>query len=170
MSSGADVTRGAGPSSAATAARDNLPKPLTRFIGREGVVEEPQGLLAESRLLTLTGDGGVGKTRLALQLAASVRDAFPDGVWLVDLTPVNDPAAFVSVVAGVLGVREEPGRPLATTLAMAHRSAQLLLVLDNCEHLVGECAALAETVLEGCPDVRILASSRQPLRLAGETA
>ncbi|MBV9169692.1 MAG: tetratricopeptide repeat protein, partial [Chloroflexi bacterium] len=146
-----------------------LPVALTSFIGRERELAEARRLLATARLLTLTGAGGVGKTRLALQLARSVAGVFQDGVWLVDLAPLTDPTLVPQAVASMLGVREQPTRSLSQTLAEVLRSRSLLLVLHNCEHLVSACAELAETLLRACPDVRILATSREVLRIGGET-
>ncbi len=149
----------------------NLPAPLTSFIGRERDVAETARRLGAGRLVTLTGTGGTGKTRLALRVAETLlaRERFPGGVWLVEFAALTDPAAVPQAVATVVGVREEPGRPLLATLCDALRPERLLLVLDNCEHLVGACAALAEALLRSCPDVRILATGREPLGLAGET-
>ena len=120
-------------------------------------------------LLTLTGAGGMGKTRLALQVAADALEQYSDGVWLAGLGALADPALVPQAVASVLGVREEPGRPLAATLAAHLRGQRLLLVLDNCEHLLDACARLADALLQACPDLRILATSRAALGLAGET-
>src|SRR5262249_21264885 len=128
------------------------------------------------------GSGGCGKTRLALQAAADLivgaglsacpsglgAYSFPDGVWLVELAPLADPALVPQTVASALGVREQPGRPLAETLADHLKPKTLLLILDNCEHLLTACAQLAESLLRGCPQLRILASSREGLGIAGE--
>jgi predicted ATPase/class 3 adenylate cyclase len=149
---------------------NNLPVQLTSFIGREREMGEVKDLLAQARLLTLTGSGGCGKTRLALQVAADLLEDYPDGVWLIELAVLTDPALVPATVATALGVHEEPGRPTLTTLAEALKSRTLLLVLDNCEHVVGACAQLAETLLRACPNVRILATSREALGIAGETA
>src|SRR5262245_12168829 len=149
--------------------RHNLPVQLTSFVGREGALAEVGRLLATTRLLTLTGAPGVGKTRLALQLAGEALEAYADGVWLVELAPLADPALVPQAVAAVLGVQEHPGRPLLATLAEALRPQQLLLVLDNCEHLIAAAALLAEHLLRACPQVEILATSREALSSAGET-
>jgi len=125
-------------------------------------------LLATTRLLTLTGTGGVGKTRLALQVAAAQQTRYLDGVWLVELAGLGDPTLVPATVAAVLGVREQPGRPLVDTLAAALRGRRLLLVLDNCEHVVAACAALAQALLGAAPHLRLLATSRQSLGVAGE--
>src|SRR6266536_2676743 len=154
----------------APARRHNLPLQLTSFIGREQALDELGHLLAGTRLLTLTGPPGVGKTRLALQLAGEALDAYADGVWLVELAPLVDPALVPQTVAAVLGVQEELGRPLLDTLAEALRSRQQLLVLDNCEHLVAACASLADRLLRACRHLEILATSREALGIAGETA
>src|SRR5262245_8963202 len=150
--------------------RHNLPVQLTSFVGREGALAEVGRLLATTRLLTVTGAPGVGKTRLALQLAGEARDAYADGVWLVELAPLADAALVPQAVAAVLGVQEHPGRPLLATLAEALRPQQLLLVLDNCEHLVAAWAALADNLLRACPQLEILATRREALGVAGETA
>ncbi len=121
-----------------------------------------------TRLLTLTGGGGCGKTRLALEAAGDLVGAYPDGVWLVELAEFSDPALVVQRVAETLGVREQPGRPLAATLAGALRTRDLLLVLDNCEHLIEASARLADALLEGCTGLRILATSREALNVPGE--
>ena len=118
--------------------------------------------------MTLTGPGGVGKTRLALQIAAEVRPAYADGVWLVDLAALPDPALVPQAVAGALGVREEPGRPLLATLTDALRPRHILLVLDNCEHLLDACARLADALLRACPTLTVLATSREALGIHGD--
>lgn len=151
------------------ARRNNLPLQLTSFIGREREKAEVRDLLLASRLLTLTGSGGAGKTRLALQVAAEVLEEFPDGVWFVDLATLSDPVLVAHAVAKVLNVTEQPGRPIEDTLADTLRDRHLLLLLDNCEHLVARCAYLSEALLRACPHVRILATSREALGVAGET-
>ena len=145
-----------------------FPAALTSFIGRAGPVREVAGLLAGHRLVTVTGPGGSGKTRLASEVAKRVADRFADGVWLVELAPLQDPALAAAVVATALGVREQPGEPAAGALARVLARQQLLLVLDNCEHVVGAAAALCAGLLSACDDVRILATSREPLAVAGE--
>ena len=124
--------------------------------------------LAGARLLTLTGPGGSGKTRLALEVAAEV-EGYEDGAWFVELAPLSDPELVPQAVASVLGVREVPGTPLADSLCLHLGSREVLLVLDNCEHLVGACASLAEALLHSCPELRILATSREALGVSGET-
>jgi predicted ATPase/class 3 adenylate cyclase len=167
---------------------NNLPGQLTSFIGREREIAEVKRLLATTRLLTLTGAGGCGKTRLALQAAADSLDEFPGGVWLVELAPISDPELAPQGVASALGVREEGGylltgggvsealsvasggRTMLSKLLDYLQSKQLLLILDNCEHLIGECATLSDTLLRGCPNLKILATSREALGISGETA
>ncbi len=146
----------------------NLPIHLTSFIGREREIAELKRLLSQSRLLTLTGLGGTGKTRLALQVAADVLLEYHDGVWFVDLAALSDPTLVPQSVASVLTVREQPGRPLESTLADHLQSRQVLLVVDNCEHLIRACATLADTLLRACPDLRICATSREALSVSGE--
>ena len=147
---------------------NNLPQQLTSFIGREHEIDDAETLLARTRLLTLSGIGGLGKTRLALQIAGNVLDRYRDGVWFVDLAPIRDGALVTSEAAKVLGVREEPGRPLVQTLCANLKTRKLLLILDNCEHLVQACADFANGILRATPDVQILATSREPLRVPGE--
>jgi predicted ATPase/class 3 adenylate cyclase/DNA-binding XRE family transcriptional regulator len=147
----------------------NLPIQLTSFVGREREVAELQPLLQASHLLTLTGPGGTGKTRLALCLAAEELEAFAAGVWLVELAPLADPALVPQTVAAALGVRELPGRPILDALRDFVRGKALLLILDNCEHLIDACAQVAETLLRAAPDLRILATSREAFGIAGET-
>jgi non-specific serine/threonine protein kinase len=151
-----------------SAPRHNLPIALTSFIGREREIAEIQRLLTTTRLLTLAGPGGCGKTRLAIEAAAATLPAYRDGVWLVELAALADPALVPQATATALGVREAPGQPLTETLTAALRSKQLLLVLDNCEHLIAACAQLAEALLRACPELRILATSREPLHVPGE--
>jgi non-specific serine/threonine protein kinase len=148
--------------------RSSLPVPLTSFVGRHLEVVEVRELLKTTRLLTLTGVGGVGKTRLALEVATSSGAEYQAGAALVELAALADPALVPQAVASVLGVPEQPGRPMLHTVLSALRRRPVLLVLDNCEHLVQACAELAESVLRACPDVRILATSREPLDLGPE--
>ncbi|SDC62032.1 ATP-binding protein [Rhodococcus tukisamuensis] len=147
----------------------NLPLDLTSFVGRRREVTEARRLLALSRLVTLTGMGGVGKTRLSLRVAAESQRAFDDGVWLVELGEQTDPELVPDTVAAALGLREQSAPSplrLLTDLVGDHR---VLLVLDNCEHLVDAVAKLAEALLRTCPELRILATSREPLLIGGET-
>jgi len=156
-----------------TGTRGNLPAALTSFVGRGRELAALEHALrqgpAACRLLTVTGVGGAGKTRLSLQVAEGLRAAYPAGVWLVELAALTDPARVPGAIAAVLGVREEPHRPLFTTLADYVRGRRLLLVLDNCEHLVAACAEAATALLQACPDLQILATSREQLGTAGET-
>jgi predicted ATPase/DNA-binding CsgD family transcriptional regulator len=148
--------------------RGNLPVQVSTFIGRDREVAEVRGLVAGSRLVTLTGAGGAGKTRLALQVAAGLADDAGDGVWFADLAPLGDPDLVAMTVADVLGIRQEPGRPVADTLVEAVGGRSLLVVLDNCEHLIGACAKLVDELLRGCPNLALLATSREPLGVGGE--
>lgn len=154
--------------------RFNVPLQLSSFIGREAATAEVTRLLVRApngpRLLTLTGPGGVGKTRLALRVASGLVNAYPDGVGLVEFAPVARESLVVQTVSDLFGVREEQGRSLIATLSDYLRPRKVLLILDNCEHLVGACAALAECLLSVCPDLRILATSRELLAIPGEVA
>jgi predicted ATPase/class 3 adenylate cyclase len=156
------------PAVARPSPRHNLPAALSSLIGREREQDEVQVLLTRARLVTLTGAGGVGKTRLALAVAGELLDQQPDGVWLVELAALSEPALVTGAVAQVLGLREEPGRPLLTTLADHLKHKQLVMVLDNCEHLVATCAALVGTLLRAAPELRVLATSREGLQVSGE--
>src|SRR5690348_5281306 len=141
---------------------------LTSFVGRAGPVREVAALLGRGRLVTVTGPGGAGKTRLVGQVAGQVAGRFADGAWLVELAPVRDSVLVPAVVAAALGVREQPGLPAAAALARVLARRQLLLVLDNCEHVIGAAAELCAGLLAACDEVRVLATSREPLRVAGE--
>ena len=141
---------------------------LTSFIGRAGAIRDVAGLLDEYRLVTVTGPGGSGKTRLADQVARQLAGPFADGAWLAELAAVRDPAQVAAAVAAVLGIPEQPGLPTAGALADVLARQQLLLVLDNCEHVIGTAAQLCAGLLAACDDVRVLATSREPLRVAGE--
>jgi predicted ATPase/DNA-binding CsgD family transcriptional regulator len=145
-----------------------FPAALTSFVGRAGVVDEIAGQLGQYRLVTVTGPGGSGKTRLAGEVARQVAGRFADGVWLAELAAVQDPAQVAAAVAAALGIRELPSVPAADALAHALARRQLLLVLDNCEHVIGAAAELCGRLLLGADDVRVLATSREPLRIAGE--
>jgi predicted ATPase/class 3 adenylate cyclase len=147
---------------------NNLPQQLNRFIGRERESAEVKALLRTNRLVTLLGLGGLGKSRLSVQLAAEVLDDHPDGVWLVELAPVADGRLVPHAVAGVLAVQEEPGVSLAEALVRVLRERRLLVVLDNCEHVLPACAELAKHLLQAVPGLVILATSREALRIAGE--
>lgn len=148
---------------------NNLPQQMTSFIGRERELAEVGRLLGSTRLLTLLGAGGLGKTRLSTQLAAQVLDAFPDGVWFIELAPLTDLRLVGQAVASVLGVKEEAGHPLVEALIKFVGDRQLLLVLDNCEHLLQACSELARQLLQAGPHLKIVATSRENLHLAGET-
>jgi non-specific serine/threonine protein kinase len=146
-----------------------LASPLTTFVGRTEAVQEVTGLLDGSRLVTITGPGGVGKTRLAIEVARQVAGRFADGACLVELAAVQEPALVPAAVAAALGIPQAPDLSVADSLAAAVGRLQVLLVLDNCEHLVGAVADLCETMLLAADDIRVLASSQEPLRVAGET-
>jgi predicted ATPase/DNA-binding CsgD family transcriptional regulator/Tfp pilus assembly protein PilF len=148
----------------------NIPAEPNSFVGRDRDLAELALMLGEVRALTLCGPGGIGKTRLALRLAADIAPGFPGGAWLVDLADTADPGLLAQRIAATLGIREEPGRPLAATLTDALRPRRLLLILDTCEHMVDACAALVHQLLAGCPWLRLVATSREPLRVRGETA
>jgi predicted ATPase/DNA-binding CsgD family transcriptional regulator len=146
----------------------NLPAEVTSFVGRRNEVSDVRRLLTRTRLLTLTGPGGVGKTRLALTVAGHLRRAFPDGVWLVGLAPLRDPELLAVAVLDALGVRDESGRPSRDVLRAHLADKSLLILLDNCEHLLEGCAELVATLLHAAPGVRVVATSREPLRTNGE--
>ena len=167
--SGCGYGTAVGESAAVTAVgMHGFPAELTSFIGRAGPVREVAALLEEYRLVTVTGPGGAGKTRLAGEVARQVAARYEDGVWLVELAPVRDPEQVAAVVAMSLGVREQPGVPAARTLARVLARQQLLLVLDNCEHVLGVAAGLCAELAAACDDLRVLATSREPLAVAGE--
>jgi len=157
------------PLRATQAPATNLPVQLTSFVGREQEQSLAGTLLARAPMVTLTGSGGCGKTRLALQVAADLRDGYADGTWLVELASLTDQALVPQAVAATLGLREEPGRPLLATILGALGSRQMLLVLDNCEQLVAACAEMAVALLQGCPHLQLLATSRERLGIRGET-
>ena len=152
----------------ATQTLTNLPAQVSSFIGREAELAEVRRLVGGSRLVTLTGTGGAGKTRLGLQVAAGLADGAGDGVWFADLAPLSDPDLVAVTVADVLGVRQEPGRPVLDALVEAVGGQSLLVLLDNCEHVIGACAKLADALLRGCPNLALLATSREPLGIDGE--
>lgn len=162
---------------------NNLPAQLTSFIGRDEEMQQIKHLLipgrsgdegyadtSAHRLITLTGPGGTGKTRLSLQVAGDLLEHFPDGAWLVELAPVTEPELVLQALATVLGLQEQPSRPLITMLAEFLRRQKLLLILDNCEHVIDACAHIANVLLSSCPTLTILASSREALGIAGERA
>lgn len=148
---------------------NNLPQQLNSFIGRERELAQTRQMLATSRMLTLLGMGGIGKSRLSLQLAAEVLDDFPDGVWFVELAPLADERSVPQALASVIGVKEQAGRPVIEAVLKYVRDKQLLIVLDNCEHVVHACADLAKQLLQAGPGVKVLTSSRDYLQIAGET-
>jgi predicted ATPase/class 3 adenylate cyclase/DNA-binding CsgD family transcriptional regulator len=149
-------------------AAHNLPSQFTSFVGRGPQLTEVRKLLTESRLVTLTGAGGVGKTRLAVQVANQLADEYADGVWYVDLAPITDPELVPATVARALGLPDQPGRSTMDTLLRFVRDRQILVVLDNCEHLLDACAELVVAVLGGVPGLTLLATSREPIGVTGE--
>ena len=149
---------------------NNLPRQLSSFVGRDREIAEVSRRLMETPLLTLLGSGGCGKTRLSLQVAEARQNDFPDGVWFADFAPITDPALLPRAVASALRVGEEAGRPLTETLASYLSGRTLLLILDNCEHLIDAVAPLAETLLRAAPHVRVVATSREALGVGGEVA
>jgi predicted ATPase/DNA-binding CsgD family transcriptional regulator len=148
----------------------NLPSELSSFVGRDREIAEVRRILENNRLLTLTGSGGCGKTRLALVAASELVQRFEDGVWMVELAPLAEPSLVPQAVAFALGVRERPGSSLTEALSDYLRTRKLLLILDNCEHLIDACAELAEAWLHSCPGLRVLATSREVLGITGEIA
>jgi predicted ATPase/class 3 adenylate cyclase len=148
---------------------NNLAQQLDSFIGRERELAEVKALLGRSRLVTLLGMGGIGKSRLSVQLGADRLDEHPDGVWLVELAPLTDPRLVPQALANVLGVKEQPGQPVLDALLDHVRDKVLLVILDNCEHLVRACAELAKQLLQAGAGLQVLASSRDVLQVAGET-
>jgi non-specific serine/threonine protein kinase len=152
-----------------SAPRHNLPAPTSSFIGRTQELEQLLVLLARTRLLTLVGAGGIGKSRLAQRVAAEVQDMYENGVWLVELASLTDPQAVARALAEVLDVLERPDQPLVSTLATYLAPKRTLLVIDNCEHLLASCTVLVEALLRACPDLQVLATSREVLNIDGET-
>jgi predicted ATPase/class 3 adenylate cyclase len=150
------------------ALRNNLPAQVGSFVGREREQDEVRALVGSSRLVTLTGSGGSGKTRLALQVAAELLDASGDGVWLVELAALSDPDLVAPCIFQAIGLVSQPGRSPLDTLIDALAWQDMLIVLDNCEHLIGACAKTADAILRGCPRVHLLATSREPLGIDGE--
>jgi predicted ATPase/DNA-binding CsgD family transcriptional regulator len=150
------------------APRHNLPAEPNRFVGRERDLDDLRGLFGETRVVTLCGVGGIGKTRLALRVAAGLVPRYPEGVWLVELARLSRPELVVQEIARVLGLREEPNRPLLDTVTARLRDLRCLLLLDNCEHLVETCAEVAAGLVASCPRLSILTTSREPLRIASE--
>jgi predicted ATPase/DNA-binding CsgD family transcriptional regulator len=148
--------------------KHNLPLQVTQFFGREAEIDNLQQRLAEGRLVTLTGPGGVGKTRLALRVAEACLDGFADGAWFVDLAPLTNEALVPQQVLTALGLHDVPGRPIVDTLTAHFLERSALLLLDNCEHVLAACAHLADSLLRACPRLRLLAASRESLGTAGE--
>jgi predicted ATPase/class 3 adenylate cyclase len=147
---------------------NNLPRQITVLIGRDDVVAQIEEMVGRHAMVTIVGTGGVGKTRVALQVGADTLDASGDGVWFVDLAPLIDPHLAVEAIAAVFGVRLHPERSAIETLEEYLKRKRLLLILDNCEHIVDEVARVAASILRSCPNVRLLATSREPLRIEGE--
>jgi non-specific serine/threonine protein kinase len=154
---------------AATARPNNLPAQLSAFIGREQEISQVRALVESSRLVTLTGAGGCGKTRLSLRVAAALLDGSGDGVWLVELAAVNDGGAVAPAISRALRLAAQPRGPVLETVLDALAAQDVLIVLDNCEHLIGACAETAEAILRRCQKVRLVATSREPLGISGET-
>jgi predicted ATPase/DNA-binding winged helix-turn-helix (wHTH) protein/Tfp pilus assembly protein PilF len=159
---------GAEPSAPPEVPRHNLPQPLTSFIGREQQILELKALLVRNRLLTLTGSGGFGKTRLAMQLAAGLKGAYPDGIWLVEFASLADPALVPQAVAQVLGLKDQPGQHLTQNIAEHLASRHVMLVLDNAEHVLEACAQLADALLRASARLSVLVTSRERLGILGE--
>jgi len=147
---------------------NNLPLSLTSFVGRDREISELERLLSQSRLLTISGPGGAGKTRLAIQMAQKIQASFPDGVWFINFASLTDASHLSQFVMNLLGVREEEGFSPDRTLMDALRGKAILLILDNCEHLMPDVSALAEFILQGAPMVQLLTTSREKLDASGE--
>lgn len=147
---------------------NNLPRQLTSFVGREMVVRDLSALIERLPLVTIVGAGGVGKTRAAIQVGAELLDGSGDGVWLAELAPISDPALVANTIAQALDVRESPNRPLLETVLAYLKKKRLLLILDNCEHVIDEARRVVAAILHACPEVRILATSRESLNVRGE--
>jgi len=166
----ADLPSGFPPLNTLDSYRHNLPLQLTSFIGRIREMAEVKYLLSATRLLTLIGPGGAGKTRLSLQVANELLDQYPDGAWFVELAPISDPLLLPRTTAIAIGLRDEPKRPVIDMLCDYLRGKQLLLILDNCEHLVEACAQLVDRLLHASPKLSIIASSREAFGIAGEAS
>ena len=146
----------------------NLPRQFTNFIGREAEISQVKLLLEKHPMVTLTGSGGVGKTRLSIQVAQEILEGYPDGIWLVELASISDPDLVSKAVSSTLGLREDSGRPIQDTLVDFLSNKQALIVLDNCEHLILACVQLVDCLLSACPQLKLLTSSREALGVAGE--
>jgi predicted ATPase/class 3 adenylate cyclase/DNA-binding CsgD family transcriptional regulator len=151
-----------------TVAPHNLPGQLTSFVGRQAQMADLREIVTGNRLVTLTGAGGAGKTRLAVEVASALSSEFSDGVWYVDLAPITNPAVAAVTIARTLGLPDQPGRSTADLLVRFFRERKALLLLDNCEHLLDACVSLADELFNGCRQLNILATSREPLGLPGE--
>src|SRR5258705_4082660 len=162
------VTKGDGQATRASRAKHNLPYQLTSFVGREQEIAQLTELVTANRLVTLTGAGGAGKTRLAIEVASRLTGAFPDGVWLVELAVLSDPHLVPQAVAQALEVKEQPTRPVIETLSDYLASKKMLLVLDNAEHLLEACVHLVDEIVRHCPDVTVLVTSRERLGITAE--
>jgi predicted ATPase/class 3 adenylate cyclase len=165
-----DLQKDFPPLNSLSTATNNLPTQLTSFIGREKEIAEIRALLDSARLVTLTGSGGTGKTRLSIEVGRQELAHFDNGVWLIELAPLTDPEKIIPALAQAFGVQESPYSPLASLVTDFLRHKQLLLILDNCEHLINACARLANDLLHQCPELKILASSREALGIGGEMA
>src|SRR5664279_4716932 len=154
----------------APAPEHNLPQQMASFIGRERELADLRQLLARNRLVTLVGVGGVGKTQLGLRAAANCMEAFPDGAWFVDLAPISDATLLPNAVANALGVTAGAGRTYEDAVQAFLRTMHILLVIDNCEHLIEACAQWTHRLLVHCPRVKILATSREAMSIPGEVA
>ncbi len=141
---------------------------LTSFIGRDAEISDVRQILAANRLVTLTGPGGMGKTRLAIQVAGQIATEFRDGAWYVDLAPITDPDLVPVAMRGALGQADQPGRSTTETLVRAVGDRRMLVLVDNCEHLLDSVASLTSSLLRGCPSLTLLATSREPIGVAGE--
>src|SRR6266436_1186180 len=162
------VTKGDGEADRASKPKHNLPYQLTSFIGREQEIAQLEELVAAHRLVTLTGAGDAGKTRLAIEVASRLTGVFPDGVWLVELAALSDPRLVPQAVAQALALPEQPTRPVIETLSDYFASKKLLLVLDNVEHLLDACVHLVDEIVRHSPDITVLVTSRERLGITGE--
>ena len=153
-----------------TVVAQHLPVQFTSFVGRQAEMTDVRQTLADNRLVTLTGAGGVGKTPLAVQVVAQIAGGFADGVWYVDLAPITDPENVPVAVIRTLGLPDQPGRSAMDTLLQFVGERRMLLVLEDCEHLLDACATLVVALLGGCPVVTLVATSREPIGVAGEVS